>query len=423
MTSGRRCLIVTGLPLDNLALSRHGIYQRFRMLVEAMSKTGLALDIVCAWGGASGADETEARAHVAAQLRLHWGIEATVLALTRSVPDTRTPYIVQQLMGCLSYRLAPGYRAAVAGGQLEQLRQALARRPALVLAHRLGVMSLLLASKDLPDCVFDMDDIEHVVHRRRMGLGGSLRERCLSRGALPALISLERQAVRRARMTLVCAKDDANTLAEVARVSSSCIAVVPNGVNPAPTGVLARPSRAVLLMVGIYSYEPNSEGARYFIESVWPLIRREMPQAEVWFVGAAPQAIGDVSGMPEGVSLLGFVDDIEAVYAQSSVVICPILTGGGTRVKLIEAAMRGKPIVSTTVGAEGLGFVDGRHVRLCDEPAAFAQACLDLLSSEANARALGRASQAFVSDQYDRHQIARKLSDRCLALLAKGMSS
>lgn len=415
-----RCLVVTALPLDDLQANRHGIFQRLRMLVEAMSLTGLALDIVCAQGAKAAAADPMACEHVAAQLREHWGIEARVLGLTRSVRDVRTPYILQQLMGCLSHRWSPSHRAAVAGGQIEQLTQALAHRPALVLAHRLGSMALLLDCPDLPPCVFDMDDIEHVVQQRRQGLGESARERWLSRAALPALVSLERQAVRRAWKTLVCAQDDARLLADVARVPPQRVAVVPNGVAPPPAGHTSQPSPApapVLLMIGIYSYEPNGEGARHFIDHVWPLVRQAAPQAEAWFVGAAPQAIGDAAHMPPGVKLLGFVDDIEAVYAQSSVVICPILTGGGTRVKLIEAAMRGKAIVSTTLGAEGLGFVDGTHARLCDDPQDFAQACVTLLASPDQAQALGQAAKDFAADRYDRGRIARTLAEQCRALL------
>jgi len=421
-TNGR-CLIVTALPLDDLQASRHGIYQRLRMLVTAMAQTGLALDVVCSEGSKIPASETAALARVADGLREHWGLQARVLGLTRSVKDVRTPYIVQQLMGCLSQRWSPGMRAAVAGGQLETLQRALDEKPVLVLAHRLRSMALLSACQGLPTTVFDMDDIEHVVHQRRMGLGQGPRERWLSRAELPALIRLERQAVRRAWKTLVCARDDAQLLATFCGVPAEQVTVVPNGLPlPAPGLHDASPVKPVpiVLMVGIYSYEPNGEGARHFIEHTWPLVRRARPDAEAWFVGASPEAIGDASRMPEGVKLLGFVDDIEAVYAQAGVVICPILTGGGTRVKLIEAALRGKPIVSTTLGAEGLGFTDGQQALLRDSPTAMAQACVDLLAAPQTAGQLGEAARAFAQQHYDRDRIAEALAAQCRQKLAVG---
>lgn len=415
-----RCLIVTALPLDDLQASRHGIYQRLRMLVTAMARTGLALDVVCSEGSRVQATDPQALARVAEGLQTHWGVSARVLGLTRSIKDARTPYLIQQLLGCLSQRWSPGMRAAVAGGQLKVLQRALDEKPSLVLAHRLRSMALLSACQGLPTTVFDMDDIEHVVHQRRMGLPQSPRERWLSRAELPALGRLERQAVRRAWKTLVCARDDAQLLADFCGVPNERVAVVPNGLpRPALTPDV-KATAPVVLMVGIYSYEPNGEGARHFIDAIWPLVKRVRPDAEAWFVGASPESIGDADRMPEGVRLLGFVDDIEAIYAQASVVICPILTGGGTRVKLIEAALRGKPIVSTTLGAEGLGFTDGREARLCDTPERFAQACVELMADPTHASAQGAAARSFAEQHYDRDRIAEALAAQCRQQLAIG---
>lgn len=425
-----RCLIVTALPLDDLQASRHGIYQRLRMLMTAMARTGLMLDVVCSQGERVQATDPTAMARVAEGLREHWGLQTRVLGLTRSVKDVRTPYIVQQLLGCVSQRWSPGMRAAVAGGQLEVLQRALDEKPVLVLAHRLRSMALLSACQGLPTAVFDMDDIEHVVHQRRMGLGQSTRERWLSRAELPALARLERQAVRRAWKTLVCARDDAQLLADFCGVPTDRVTVVPNGLplppqvtqdtpgSPSPNLSGHAAPAPILLMVGIYSYEPNGEGARHFIEHTWPLVRQARPDAEAWFAGASPEAIGESSRMPEGVKLLGFVDDIEAVYAQAGVVICPILTGGGTRVKLIEAALRGKPIVSTTLGAEGLGFTDGQQALLRDGPSAMAEGCLQLLATPQRAAQLGEAARTYAQQHYDRDRIAEALASQCRQKLA-----
>lgn len=427
-----RCLIVTALPLDDLQASRHGIYQRLRMLMTAMAGTGLMLDVVCSQGTRVEGQDSAALARVSDGIREHWGLQARVLGLTRSVKDVRTPYIVQQLLGCVSQRWSPGMRAAVAGGQLEVMQRALDEKPVLVLAHRLRSMALLSACEGLPTAVFDMDDIEHVVHQRRMGLGQSTRERWLSRAELPALARLERQAVRRAWKTLVCARDDAQLLADFCGVPTDRVTVVPNGLPLPSQGSLGAASTQasnlsgpaaqapILLMVGIYSYEPNGEGARHFIEHTWPLVRQARPDAEVWFAGASPQAIGEASRMPDGVKLLGFVDDIEAVYAQADVVICPILTGGGTRVKLIEAALRGKPIVSTTLGAEGLGFTDGQQALLRDSPSAMAEGCLELLAAPQRAAQLGEAARAYAQQHYDRDRIAEALAAQCRRKLAAG---
>lgn len=414
---GGSCLIVTGLSLDNLGVSRHGIYQRFRMLMEAAADTGLALELVCAEGGLVKAGAPGACAQLEAGVLQHWGLTCKVMSIARLAEDGRTPYLIQQLAGCVSHVWSPFYRAARAGGQMAQLNEVIAPRHRLLLAHRLGSMAILLDCVSTLPCVFDMDDVEHVVHMRRMDLGGSLRERLLARIALPALKRLERAAVRWAALTLVCAGDDAKLIQDLAGVSDARVAVVPNGVTVVEPGAPDLSAPPVLLMLGIYSYEPNAEGARFFIEQAWPMIRRAVPKAEVWFVGASPQSIGDAERVPEGVKLLGFVDDIETAYAAASVVICPILTGGGTRIKLVEAAVREKAIVSTTVGAEGLAFIDGCHALLRDDAEGFAQACVQLLMTPELNRQLGQTVRRFAADRYDRSMIRQGLTQRLRAVM------
>jgi glycosyltransferase involved in cell wall biosynthesis len=401
-------------------VSRHGIYQRFRMLMESAADTGLALELVCEEGGLVKAGSPDACARLEAGVLQHWGLVCRVMSIARRVEDSRTPYLLQQLAGCVSHDWSPAHRAAREGGQVAQLNELIAPRHRLLLVHRLGSMAVLLDCLSTLPCVFDMDDVEHVVHMRRMDLGGSLRERLVARAALPALKRLERAAVRRAALTLVCAADDAKLIQDLAGVAGTRVAVVPNGVTVVEPRSPDRSAPPVLLMVGIYSYEPNSEGARFFIEQVWPIIRRAVPTAEVWFVGASPQAICDADNLPDGVKLLGFVDDIEAAYAAARAVICPILTGGGTRVKLIEAAVREKAIVSTTVGAEGLAFVDGCHALLRDDAEGFAHACVQLLTATEVNRRLGQAVRKFAADRYDRSVIRQGLTQRLRAVMSAG---
>jgi len=265
-------LIVTPLPMDNLQVARHGAFQRLHMLVMAMLRAGLDLDIVCAAGKHISASDDQAREKVADGIFEHWGVRMRVLGLTKSVTDVRTPFIIQQLMGCLSQRWSPEVRAAVEGGQIEVIQRALLSKPVLVLAHRLRTMALLAACKELPTCVFDMDDIEHVVHKRRIKLCQTTRERWVGYATLPAIVRLERQAVRRAWRTLVCSRDDAQLLTNLCKISAERVAVVPNGQSLPNVDLSAVGGRPILLMVGFYLYGPNREGAHYFIDHVWPLV-------------------------------------------------------------------------------------------------------------------------------------------------------
>jgi glycosyltransferase involved in cell wall biosynthesis len=405
------CLVITALALDDLARKRHGIYQRLRMLMQAATLAGHRLELICAPGTLSDQPEAEACAEVVRQVHAHWGLDISVPGMARREPDRRTPYVLQQLGSCLGRGWSESLRSAVRGGQLGLVTAALDRKPALVLAHRLVTMEVLLATgRVLPPCVFDMDDLEHVVAERNLAQATSRRERFFMRWSLPALRSLERRAVRASVRTLVCAGDDAGLLTRLAGGAPDQVAVVPNGVQRPVDWPRPLSRQPILLMVGIYSYEPNAQGAAYFMREVWPLIRAQRPDAALWFAGGGANEVPGSASPPEGVRFLGFVDDLDAVYVQASVVICPILVGGGTRIKLIEAGMRGLPIVSTTVGAEGLGMVDGRHALLCDDPVSLARACLRLWDDEPLARDMAAQVRNLMLSRFDRDVIASELA-------------
>jgi glycosyltransferase involved in cell wall biosynthesis len=147
------------------------------------------------------------------------------------------------------------------------------------------------------------------------------------------------------------------------------------------------------MMVGIYSYWPNQDGAQWFVQDVWPTIRRSQPDARLWIVGPDSDALALRPNDPPGVEVIGFQPDLEPLYRDSSVVICPIRFGGGTRFKLVEAAMYAKAIVSTTVGAEGLPLRRGESIEIADTSSAFAIACLELAADAERARAIGAAAR------------------------------
>lgn len=409
MSKAARCLVVTGLRLDRLGQTRHGIYQRFRMLVDAAAQAGFAVDVVCAHP-ADGQDDAATRGRIEQELADHWRLDAQVLDLLRLEADRRTPYLLQQVLGCLSPSHSIGHRAAVAGGQLVAVSNALNRKPALVLAHRLPSMGLLTGRAGLPPTFFDMDDIEHVVASRRAAALPPGREKWITLAGIPALKSLERQAVRCAHRTLVCADGDARLLSRLAGVRPDRVMTVPNGVAAGPVRHARADRGAVFLMVGIYSYEPNAEGAAFFVREVWPHVLAKRPDAQLWLVGSAGERIPMPSPMPAGVKVLGFVDDLDAMYEKSAVVVCPILTGGGTRVKLIEAAMRGMPIVSTTIGAEGLSLQSEQEILLRDQPGELADACLGLVADPARAQALGDRALKAAQALYDRERISARLA-------------
>ncbi len=129
--------------------------------------------------------------------------------------------------------------------------------------------------------------------------------------------------------------------------------------------------------VGFLDYQPNFDAVRWFADAILPRVRRFERDVEFHVIGEAGPGLQDI-GRRRGVRLLGFVPELEPELAQLSVLVAPIRFGGGTRFKILEAFAHEIPVVSTTVGAEGIDARDGDHLLLRDDAAAFARAVVDL---------------------------------------------
>jgi len=162
------------------------------------------------------------------------------------------------------------------------------------------------------------------------------------------------------------------------------------------------PAKApILLFVGIYAYPPNLEAAELLAREIFPRVLAAVPQARLVFVGSYVDKIAHLDGLSSHIELRGFVDDLAAVYREAAIACCPILAGGGTRTKIIEAAAHRVPVVATTLGAEGIEFEDGTAIIIRDDPVSFAAACVELLRDPERASAI--AEEAFAHAQmYER---------------------
>lgn len=420
------CLLVTHLSLTDLQQKRYGIYRRLAMLVESARATGVALRIFCLEPSRpeSGDIDAQARA-IAADVAATWGIDCEIVVGYHRAPS-RLPWLFQQLLGVLNYRWDWLPARLLDRESRTRLAQEIARGPAFVIGHRLPMTSHLLPL--LPagaPLFFDLDDIEHLASLRGIPQQRSLRTRLFTLLTLPGLFLAEARAIARARRTFVCSTIDAERAARQFRTDK--LFVLPNAIDmPAPDALsppdaagpsAARPSaarpiaaRPILLMLGVYSYGPNLDAADWFVEQIFPLIQARNPDAEVWFVGGAPESLKSYRTDDPHVRFLGFVDDLAAIYRQAKVVICPIRHGSGTRVKLVEAAAWAKPIVTTTIGAEGLNMVDGIHAVYGDDAATFAQQCVKLLDDDAACAQLGRNARALAEQTYDKRRIVRMLT-------------
>jgi glycosyltransferase involved in cell wall biosynthesis len=195
------------------------------------------------------------------------------------------------------------------------------------------------------------------------------------------------------------------------------VVAVPN-VPPRPAGRRRQPRRAgkTVLFVGTMGYAPNEDGARWLLTRVWPKLRREFRSPlRLVVAGSNPSASLVRLGRRRDVEVTGTVADIGEYYRQADLAVIPIRAGGGTRIKLMEAAAWGVPIVSTSFGAGGTAFHNDRELLIADNAEQFARACAVLLQNRVRAGRLAVAARRRTAADHDRDRWARRVTERVAA--------
>ena len=222
------------------------------------------------------------------------------------------------------------------------------------------------------------------------------------------MLRYEIKAVENAELVVVMSEHDRSELGKFADTHS--IHSVPNGVDCnqfRPQNDHRVPDS--ILFVGFFRHEPNVQAVDYFCRDVMPLIRKDRPEASLQIVGASPPVkIQQLANEP-GIEVLGKVDDISAYYRKCAVFVAPILKGSGTRLKILEAMASGSPVVSTTIGAEGLDVQDGKHLLIGDTPEAMADAVKTLLSNQELSTSIAAQARELVVARYNWDAIAAQL--------------
>jgi len=175
------------------------------------------------------------------------------------------------------------------------------------------------------------------------------------------------------------------------------IAVDAAGTVPIPT--LTTSPR--LLFLGGLHWPPNADALATFVRDIWPRVRATRPDATLTSVGRDDSPAADACRAAPGVRLTGWVPDIDPFVQESRMLVVPMRAGSGMRVKILDAMARGLPVVSTTVGCEGIGVVPGEHLLLADSAEAFADAVVRLLADDRLAASLARNARALVLARYD----------------------
>jgi glycosyltransferase involved in cell wall biosynthesis len=158
-------------------------------------------------------------------------------------------------------------------------------------------------------------------------------------------------------------------------------------------------ARRVTFLGGLH-YPPNAEGVRWFAEKVFPKVLASMPDALLTIIGKQPPNLEGLGIPRANLEVTGYVADPAPYLEETAVFIVPLHAGGGMRVKILDAWAWGLPIVSTTVGAEGVNTLPGENILIADSADEFAQATLRLLASPAQGKSLAQAGRAWVEQHY-----------------------
>lgn len=403
-----RVLFVSRQFPSDMARSVHGVYLRMRLFLDALSELAEAIDMLFYVEPDVDASPAAMRKAEAALLG-EWGIRANV-RLCSVVPPPATASFWSHYMRPATGLFAQSLYAGTSGvSQRAAFDAALETRPNAIVVHQLDAMCpALLTSRALPPIFLDLNDIEHVKWIRGIRQPPYWPGKGLYYLQVPALLSGERRAVKGARKAFVCSDVDRRYLARWWRLPQ--VVTIPNAVA-IPEYYRSDPASKTLLFLATYAYAPNIIAAEFLITEVWPLVREACPEARLIIAGNKPERIPSFANRPAGVEFTGFVDSLEPLYRRVRIVCCPVLSGGGTRLKILEAGAYGKAIVSTKIGAEGLNLRDGVEMVVRDGAVAFARACIALLNEPDRCDALGAAVREAVARHYDRTQIVARIKD------------
>lgn len=255
--------------------------------------------------------------------------------------------------------------------------------------------------------VVDFDNLEDEKLRsllpfRRSTARGRLGE-LLDRRDVARWRRLQLRAATASRAVVVCSEAD--------RVRSGAVnaVVIPNAYPGLP--VERRDGgRPVFTMVGLMTYPPNEDGARFFAREVLPLIRAEEGDAAFRVVGRDDGGLADIDRV-DGVERTGEVDDVRQALVDTTAVVVPLRAGSGTRVKILEGFAAGLPVVSTTLGCEGLDARHGVELLVADTPLQLATACLEIARDPEKARAVASAGHALWDARYRPEKVQAQVAD------------
>lgn len=310
------------------------------------------------------------------------------IAVEHSAPSRKSLGMIPQLVGSIVNPVP----LAVSRYYSVQLKREI---DALIAAEHYDsiVCDFLAAAPNVPNlasCVLFQHNVETTIWQRHVEQTESIVKKYFFQLQAAKMEAYERKICRTAKHVIAVSDIDASRMRQMFQIDS--VTSVPTGVDVeyfAPRG--AATPMSDIVFCGSMDWLPNVDAVVYFLAEVLPLIRAKLPGATFTIAGRSPddRVLKAVQGLT-GVCVTGKVDDMRPYLWGSKISIVPIRIGGGTRLKIYECMAAGVPVVSTTVGAEGLRYRDGEDLILADDPSSFAAACIRLLTEDAVRHTIAR---------------------------------
>ena len=227
----------------------------------------------------------------------------------------------------------------------------------------------------------------------------------------------EGECLRFYRSVIAVSARDAEVLAR--DYALSCVRAIQTGVDldfysfttPAP----AAAEGGRIVFCGAMDSRSNIDGVKWLAADIWPLVAACRPKVEALIVGRNPgeELVASIKAQGLNFRFTGFVDDIRPHVSSADVSVIPLRVGSGTRIKAFEAMALGRPVVSTSIGIEGLDVTDGAHYRCADTPEAFAAAIVELLDQSGTAATMAQSARALLEEHFSWRLIARQFEQIC----------
>ena len=266
-------------------------------------------------------------------------------------------------------------------------------------------------------------NVEAMIWKRHYETQSNLLKKAYLYGQWRKCVNYERKACHQFAHVVAVSREDAYMMESNYGITH--ISDVPTGVDTEfyySSGTITRDAHN-LVFTGSMDWLPNEDAIQWFIREIYPIVKQSVPDVTLTIVGRNPYtSLVELSKLDTSIVVTGRVDDVRPYIERASVYIVPIRIGGGTRLKIYEAMAMQKPIVSTTIGAEGLPVRDGEELLFADSPTSFSDSILRLFNNPDIGDQLGTRASRLVREQFSWDSVAADFTRTCEDVLARNES-